>query len=384
RRLGVPAVRAAARRAVRLMGGQFVLGETIEDALARAAKAPEGVRHSFDMLGEGARTAADARRYLAAYHAACDAIGRGANGALPGRPGLSVKLSAIHPRYEAISRERVMRELVPDLVDLARAAKAHELNLTVDAEEADRLELSLEVFDALLRDETLAGWDGLGLAVQAYQKRCGAVLSWLAERAAANRRRLMVRLVKGAYWDAEIKRAQERGLDDFPVWTRKAATDLAWIAGASALLDQARAGRIFPQLATHNARSVAEALALAEARGVGAARFEFQRLHGMGGALYGRLREARPEVALRVYAPVGVHEDLLAYLVRRLLENGANGGFVAAVADHDIPLERLVRHPAEAVAEGPPRHPRVKPPPALFRTRPNSRGVEFGDAAALA
>ena len=384
RRLGVPAVRVAARRAVRLMGGQFVLGETIGDALARSAKAPPGVRHSFDMLGEGARTAADARRYLAAYHAACEAIGRDAKGALPDRPGLSVKLSAIHPRYEAISRGRVMRELVPDLIGLARVAKMHGLNLTVDAEEADRLELSLDVFDALLREESLAGWEGLGLAVQAYQKRAGAVVAWLAERAAARRRRLMVRLVKGAYWDAEIKRAQERGLDDFPVWTRKAATDLAWITQAAALLDVARQGRIFPQLATHNARSVAEALALAAARGVGPDRFEFQRLHGMGGALYGKLRELRPDVALRVYAPVGVHEDLLAYLVRRLLENGANGGFVAAVADHAIPLGKLVRHPAETLAEGPPRHPRVKPPPALFGDRRNSRGVEFGDAKALA
>ncbi|PWS34957.1 delta-1-pyrroline-5-carboxylate dehydrogenase [Falsiroseomonas bella] len=384
RRLGVPAVRAAARRAVRLMGGQFVLGETIEDALSRAAKAPEGVRHSFDMLGEGARTAADARRYLAAYHAACAAIGRAATGRLPSRPGLSVKLSAIHPRYEAVSRDRVMKELVPDLLDLARAAKAQQLNLTLDAEEADRLELSLEIFDALLAEDSLAGWDGLGLAVQAYQKRAGAVVAWLAERAAARRRHLMVRLVKGAYWDAEIKRAQERGLEDFPVWTRKAATDLNWIAQAAAMLDAARQGRIFPQFATHNARSVAEALALAEARGVAPGQYEFQRLHGMGGALYERLRAARPDVALRVYAPVGVHEDLLAYLVRRLLENGANGGFVAAVADEGVPLERLVRHPAEPLAEGPPRHPRVKPPPALFGTRRNSRGVEFGEAASLA
>lgn len=384
RRLGVPAVRAAARRAVRLMGGQFVLGETIEEALDRAAHAPPATRHSFDMLGEGARTAADARRYLRSYHAACEAIGRAAHGALPARPGLSVKLSAIHPRYEAVSRERVMRELVPDLLDLARAARAHDLNLTLDAEEADRLELSLDVFDALLADDSLAGWEGLGLAVQAYQKRAGAVVAWLAERAAARRRRLMVRLVKGAYWDAEIKRAQERGLADYPVWTRKAATDLAWLTQAAALLDAARQGRIFPQLATHNARSVAEALALAAARGVGPDRFEFQRLHGMGGALYGRLRALRPEVALRVYAPVGVHEDLLAYLVRRLLENGANGGFVAAVADHAVPLDRLVRHPAEILAEGPPRHPRLRPPAELFAPRRNSRGVEFGDAAALA
>jgi RHH-type proline utilization regulon transcriptional repressor/proline dehydrogenase/delta 1-pyrroline-5-carboxylate dehydrogenase len=384
RRLGVPAVRTAARRAVRLMGGQFVLGETIADALARAAKAPPGIRHSFDMLGEGARTAADARRYLAAYHEAGAAIGRAATGTLPARHGLSVKLSAIHPRYEAVSRERVIRELVPDLIELARAAKRHDLNLTVDAEEADRLELSLEVFARVLSDPGLAGWDGFGLAIQAYQKRARAVVDFVAEQAATHRRRLMVRLVKGAYWDAEIKRAQERGLPDFPVWTRKPTTDLNWLACAAALLDQARAGRVYPQLATHNARSVAEALALAETRGVGPQGFEFQRLHGMGGALYARLQALRPEVALRIYAPVGVHEDLLAYLVRRLLENGANGGFVAAVADQAVPLDRLVRHPAEELAGGPARHRRLRRPTELFPGRPNSAGVEFGDAHALA
>jgi RHH-type proline utilization regulon transcriptional repressor/proline dehydrogenase/delta 1-pyrroline-5-carboxylate dehydrogenase len=384
KRLGVPTVRNAARQAVRLMGGQFVLGETIQAALARAAKSPPNTRHSYDMLGEGARTAADARKYLAAYHAACEAIGRAAQGSLPARPGLSVKLSAIHPRYEAVSRDRVMAELLPDLIGLAQAARAHDLNLTLDAEEADRLELSLELFDRLLTEPSLSGWEGLGLAVQAYQKRAGAVVSWLAGRSAATGRRLMVRLVKGAYWDAEIKRTQERGLDDFPVWTRKAATDLAWLTHAAALLDVAKQGRIFPQLATHNAASIAEALALAEAKGVSPEKFEFQRLHGMGGALYAKLAEKRPDVALRIYAPVGVHEDLLAYLVRRLLENGANGGFVAAVADESVTFERLLRHPSVALAEGPPRHPRVKRPAALFGDRPNSRGVEFGDRRALA
>ncbi|MDO9499886.1 L-glutamate gamma-semialdehyde dehydrogenase [Falsiroseomonas sp.] len=381
RRLGVPAVRQAARQAVRLMGGQFVLGESIGDALGRSAK---GMRYSYDMLGEGARSAADARKYLGAYHAACTAIGRAAQGSLPARPGLSVKLSAIHPRYEAVSRDRVMAELVPDLIELAQVARAHDLNLTLDAEEADRLELSLEVFDRLLTEPSLAGWEGLGLAVQAYQKRAGAVVGWLADRSAATGRRLMVRLVKGAYWDAEIKRAQERGLDDFPVWTRKAATDLAWLTQAAVLLDVARQGRIFPQFATHNAASIAQALALAEAKGVNPEKFEFQRLHGMGGALYAKLAEKRPDAALRIYAPVGVHEDLLAYLVRRLLENGANGGFVAAVADDAVPLERLLRYPSVALAEGPPRHPRVKRPAALFGDRPNSRGVEFGDRRALA
>jgi RHH-type proline utilization regulon transcriptional repressor/proline dehydrogenase/delta 1-pyrroline-5-carboxylate dehydrogenase len=251
-RLGTPTVRTAAKQAMRLLGHQFVLGETIGDALSRAKGARrEGYRHSFDMLGEGARTAADARRYFDSYANAIEAIGRSADGALPDRPGISIKLSALHPRYAARQHERVMRELTPRLIDLAQAAKAHDLNLTVDAEEADRLELSLDVFARVLAEPSLAGWEGFGLAVQAYQKRAVAVIDWLAEAAGASNRRLMVRLVKGAYWDTEIKRAQERGLPDFPVFTRKPATDLSYIACARRML--AARPRLYPQFATHNA-----------------------------------------------------------------------------------------------------------------------------------
>ncbi len=328
KRIGLPAVRIATRQAMRLMGNHFVLGETIDAALERAQSGEaHAERYSFDMLGEGARTAADARRYLDAYANAIDAIGRAAgNRALPDRPGISVKLSALHPRYEATSRARVMKELVPLVIGLAQQAKGFDLNLTVDAEEADRLELSLDVIAAVLADTSLAGWDGFGLAVQAYQKRAGAVIGYLDELAQRLNRRLMIRLVKGAYWDTEIKRAQERGLDGYPVFTRKAMTDLNYVACARQLL--ALRPRIFPQFATHNALTVATILELAGTDG-----YEFQRLHGMGDALYEQLREDRPELACRTYAPVGSHRDLLAYLVRRLLENGANSSFVAVAAD---------------------------------------------------
>src|SRR5438477_1583428 len=315
KRLGVPAVRAATRQAMRLMGSHFVLGETIEAALARAEPhSADAARYSFDMLGEGARTASDAQRYFNSYASAIEAIGGTADDRpLPDRPGISVKLSALHPRFEAVSRERVMKELVPRLIDLARRAKAYDLNFTVDAEEADRLELSLEVIAAAFSDASLNGWDGFGLAIQAYQKRAEAVIDYTDNLARALRRRLMVRLVKGAYWDSEIKRAQERGLDDYPVFTRKAMTDLNYIACAQKLL--ALRPRLFPQFATHNALTVATVLELAGDSG-----FEFQRLHGMGEALYAQLSQDRPELAYRTYAPVGSHRDLLAYLVRRLLE----------------------------------------------------------------
>ena len=322
KRLGLPAVRAATRQAMRLLGSHFVLAQTIEDALARA-KAHRELRYSFDMLGEGARTASDAAHYFDAYAHAIRAIGESAGpGALPARPGISVKLSALHPRYEAISRVRVLKELVPRVLELACSAKAYDLNFTVDAEEADRLELSLDVFAAVLSDASLAGWDGCGLAVQAYQKRAPQVIDWLIALAERLDRRLMVRLVKGAYWDTEIKRAQERGLADYPVFTRKAMTDLCYAVCARKLL--AARPRLYPQFATHNALSVATVLEEASE----AAGFEFQRLHGMGEALYEGLREQMPGVPCRVYAPVGGHRDLLAYLVRRLLENGANASFV--------------------------------------------------------
>ncbi len=280
KRLGLPAVRVATRQAMRLLGSHFVLGQTIEEALTRAGSHREFL-YSFDMLGEAARTGDDAGRYFDAYANAIAAIGKSAgNEALPKRPGISVKLSALHPRYEALSRGRVLKELTPRLLDLARLAKSHELNFTVDAEEADRLELSLDVVAAVLREPSLRGWDGFGLAVQAYQKRAGAVIDWVAETAAALDRRLMVRLVKGAYWDTEIKRAQERGLADYPVFTRKAMTDLCYLDCVRKLL--AARPRLYPQFATHNALTVA--CVIEDASGTGG--FEFQRLHGMGEALY--------------------------------------------------------------------------------------------------
>jgi RHH-type proline utilization regulon transcriptional repressor/proline dehydrogenase/delta 1-pyrroline-5-carboxylate dehydrogenase len=379
KRLGVPAVRAATRQAMRLMGSHFVLGETIESALARAHSAG-GPRYSFDMLGEGARTAADAKRYFDSYNSAIEAIGRTAgNRPLPDRPGISVKLSALHPRFEALSHRRVMTELVPRLIDLARRAKAFDLNFTVDAEEADRLELSLEVIAAAFSDASLKGWNGFGLAIQAYQKRAEAVIGYSDELAKALNRQMMVRLVKGAYWDTEIKRAQERGLDDYPVFTRKAMTDLNYTACAQKLL--ALRPRLFPQFATHNALTVATVLELAgDEHG-----YEFQRLHGMGEALYAQLTGDRPTLAHRTYAPVGSHRDLLAYLVRRLLENGANSSFVAIAADDAVPVATLLRRPAGIIG-GPEnaRHPNIRIAGDLYQPqRQNSHGIEFGERAAL-
>ncbi|WP_024507518.1 bifunctional proline dehydrogenase/L-glutamate gamma-semialdehyde dehydrogenase PutA [Bradyrhizobium sp. ARR65] len=381
KRLGLPAVRAATRQAMRLMGSHFVLGETIEAALARTQPHSERPsRYSFDMLGEGARTAADAERYFGAYRSAIDAIGHTArNRPLPDRPGISVKLSALHPRFEAIGRARVMDELVPRLIELARQAKAHDLNFTVDAEEADRLELSLDVIDATFSDPLLSGWDGFGLAIQAYQKRAADVIEHIDALARALGRRMMVRLVKGAYWDTEIKRAQERGLPGYPVFTRKAMTDLNYIACVRKLLDLRP--RLFPQFATHNALTVATVLELA-----GDSRdFEFQRLHGMGEALYERLSEERPDIACRTYAPVGSHRDLLAYLVRRLLENGANSSFVALAADEAVPLKTLLRRPADIIgAPEKAQHPNIPlPRDLLLPQRKNSRGIEFGERASL-
>jgi RHH-type transcriptional regulator, proline utilization regulon repressor / proline dehydrogenase / delta 1-pyrroline-5-carboxylate dehydrogenase len=379
KRLGLPAVRAATRQAMRLLGSHFVLGQTIEEALARAEGAREFL-YSFDMLGEGARTSADAERYFSSYAEAIDAIGKNAgNAALPQRPGISVKLSALHPRYEPASRARVLKELAPKLLELARLAKSHELNFTVDAEEADRLELSLDVIAASLRDPTLAGWEGFGLAVQAYQKRAAAVIDWIAELAGALDRRLMVRLVKGAYWDSEIKRAQERGLASYPVFTRKAMTDLCYLDCARRLLEHRPL--LYPQFATHNALTVASVI---EDAG-GTQGYEFQRLHGMGEALYHALLAESPGLTCRVYAPVGGYADLLAYLVRRLLENGANSSFVSVAADPAVPIEALLRRPQSWIASpGDARHPQIPLPRDLFApARRNSMGVEFGDSAAL-
>jgi RHH-type proline utilization regulon transcriptional repressor/proline dehydrogenase/delta 1-pyrroline-5-carboxylate dehydrogenase len=380
KRLGLPAVRAATRQAMRLLGSHFVLGQTIEEALGRARTHGE-FRYSFDMLGEGARTAADAEKYFDAYANAIEAIGASAgNAALPQRPGISVKLSALHPRYEAISRGRVLTELAPRLLDLARMARAHDLQFTIDAEEADRLELSLDVIGAVLGDPSLRDWEGFGLAVQAYQKRAPQVIDWIADAAQASGRRLTVRLVKGAYWDTEIKRGQERGLADYPVFTRKAMTDLCYMVCVRKLL--ALRARVFPQFATHNALTVASVIE--DAGGVEG--YEFQRLHGMGESLYEALIAELPAVACRVYAPVGGHRDLLAYLVRRLLENGANSSFVSVAADSSVPIGDILRRPQSWIADARhARHPKIPLPRDLYLPeRPNSMGVEFGDSTSFA
>jgi RHH-type proline utilization regulon transcriptional repressor/proline dehydrogenase/delta 1-pyrroline-5-carboxylate dehydrogenase len=379
KRLGLPAVRAATRQAMRLLGSHFVLGQTIQEALSRAASHREFL-YSFDMLGEAARSGEDARRYFESYANAIDAIGKSAgNEALPKRPGISVKLSALHPRFEPLSRDRVLDELVPKLLELAQLAKRHELSFTVDAEEADRLELSLDVIAAVLRDSSLAGWDGFGLAIQSYQKRARAVIDWVGDAAEALDRRLMVRLVKGAYWDTEIKRAQERGLADYPVFTRKAMTDLCYLDCVRKLLT-ARP-RVYPQFATHNALTVA--CVIEDAGGAGG--YEFQRLHGMGETLYEALLDDLPDLTCRVYAPVGGYSDLLAYPVRRLLENGANSSFVSAAADPNVPIEGILRWPQSLIVdESHVRHSHIPLPRDLFGAdRRNSAGVEFGDHASL-
>jgi RHH-type proline utilization regulon transcriptional repressor/proline dehydrogenase/delta 1-pyrroline-5-carboxylate dehydrogenase len=380
-RIGMGALRAAARRAVQLMGSHFVFGQTIEDAVARARSANGRLyRYSFDMLGEGARTGADARRYFESYANAIDAIGKSAESkSLPERPGISVKLSALHPRFEPLSRPRVLAELTPGVAELARAAKRHDLNFTIDAEEADRLELSLDIVDLLLADPSLAGWEGFGLAVQAYQKRATAVIDYVAASARRYDRRLMLRLVKGAYWDTEIKRAQERGLPDYPVFSRKAMTDLNYLACAKKLLGMR--DTVYPQFATHNALTIAT---IVESAGDNEG-FEFQRLHGMGEDLFAALRSEIPELACRIYAPVGVHENLLAYLVRRLLENGANSSFVARLGDPRVPSSELLVRPQVIIGDKDHARARLPLPADIHMpSRKTVNGIEFGDRHALA
>ncbi len=383
KRLGLPTVRTATKQAMRFLGHHFVLGETISAALSRAAKnEARGYRHSFDMLGEGARTAADAKRYWQSYADAIEAIGKAAGKReLPERMGISVKLSALHPRYHATHRARVLDELVPSVLKLAQRAKAHNLNFTIDAEEADRLELSLEVISAAFCDPSLAGWDGLGLAVQAYQKRGPQVIDFVDALCRHTSRKMMVRLVKGAYWDTEIKLAQERGLDDYPVYTRKAATDVSYLACARKMLDVRE--RIFAQFATHNALTVAMILEMAGDDRTG---FEFQRLHGMGEALYESVQENNVPVPCRIYAPVGGYRDLLAYLVRRLLENGANSSFVAVAGDTSVPVSELLERPLDQLgfAGGKSaRHSDIPLPLQIYDDRQNSAGVEFGHESEL-
>ena len=395
-RVGEPVIRLATRQAMKIMGHQFVMGRTIDEALARSRKgANASYRYSFDMLGEAALTDADAARYLKAYRLAIDAIGQHRDrprgdgpDAVFAAPSISVKLSALHPRYEHANRANVLAELVPALLSLAQQAKGHGIGLTIDAEEADRLELSLDVIERAWRDPSLAGWEGFGIVVQAYQKRAPYVLDWIIDLARQGGRRIPVRLVKGAYWDSEIKRAQVDGHPDYPVFTRKPNTDVSYLANARRLLEAA--DLVYPMFATHNAHTIAAVHRMAGLHLPAQVRakttpYEFQKLHGMGDDLYAEVIPAeRLGVPCRVYAPVGSHEDLLPYLVRRLLENGANSSFVNRISDEAVPVEALVEDPVETVAgyDSIP-HPRIPLPVDLYRSqghdRSNSMGVNLAN-----
>lgn len=380
-RSGEPMVRTAIRQSMKIMGFQFVMGRNIDEAMGRAAKKKNrGYRYSFDMLGEAALTAADAEVYFEAYKAAINSIGqRNSHNDIFAAASISVKLSALHPRYEFSQRERVVRELTAKLSELARLAKTNRISLTVDAEEADRLMLSLEIFSRVLKDNSLAGWDGLGIVVQAYLKMAGGAIAYLGSLAAESGHRIPVRLVKGAYWDTEIKHAQVEGFAGYPVFTRKANTDVAYIACAQQLLTNRTA--FYPQFATHNAHTIAAVAELAGDR----LDFEFQRLHGMGEDLYAQVLEAHKGLACRVYAPVGNHEDLLPYLVRRLLENGANTSFVNRIMDDKLPVEEVAEDPIRKVsATRPVAHPGIPLPVNLYgEERKNSAGVNLANADLL-
>ena len=380
RKAGEPLVRLAVRRAMRIIGGEFVVGRSIEEALARSAHEPELGLCSFDMLGEGARTGQDAARYLKSYQHAIEVIGSTARGrAVHEVSSISIKLSALEPRYNLLQRDRVMRRLVPQVLDLARQTAHLGLQLTIDAEEADRLDLSLDVIEFLAADVATRDWPGLGMAVQAYGKRALEVIDWAAATAQRCGRRMTVRLVKGAYWDTEIKLAQERGLEGYPVYTRKLTTDVSYLACVGRLFKHAEL--IYPQFATHNAHSIASVLELAPPR----ADFEFQRLHGMGRLLYAEAARQLPIFPpVRVYAPVGEHKDLLAYLVRRLLENGANTSFVNRFMDEQVPVADIVRDPiSELERFESSAHSRLPIPAALYSDRRNSRGIDLGDPRAI-
>jgi RHH-type proline utilization regulon transcriptional repressor/proline dehydrogenase/delta 1-pyrroline-5-carboxylate dehydrogenase len=380
-RSGEPVIRQAVMYAMRVLGQQFVLGRTIAEAQKEARRLEaEGYRFSFDMLGEAAYTAHDAKRYAQSYRDALAAIAAAHprdDRPIFERPSISVKLSALHPRYEWVKRERVMSELLPIVVALGEQARAADLALTIDAEEAERLDLMLDFFAALGEAPALRGWSGLGLAVQGYQKRAMPVLAWLIDLAKRQDRRIPVRLVKGAYWDTEIKRGQEQGLSDYPVFTRKMATDTSYLACARVML---AADAIYPQFATHNAHTVAAIDTLAAGR----RDFEFQRLHGMGEALHEIYHDIRKSGAAgtRIYAPVGSHEDLLAYLVRRLLENGANTSFVNRLADDEAPLDDIIADPVNQLAgEVTLRNPRIPLPADMLPGRTNSSGFVWSDPA---
>jgi RHH-type proline utilization regulon transcriptional repressor/proline dehydrogenase/delta 1-pyrroline-5-carboxylate dehydrogenase len=380
-RLGEPVIRQAVGAAVKMMGEQFVLGRTIGDALARARR--EGYLCSFDMLGEGARTAADAARYEKIYADAIEAVGKAADGAGPELGhGVSVKLSALSPRYEAVQEARVWEELYPRVRRLALIAARHDLNFAIDAEEADRLVISLKMIERLVKEPELGEWKGLGVVVQAYQKRGLAVIGALRALAESSGRRIMVRLVKGAYWDSEIKKAQVAGRPDYPVFTTKAATDLSYLVCAKALIDASPA--LYPQFASHNAHTLAAVRGMADGAGV---TIEHQRLHGMGEALYAAAGKRYGELRLRAYAPVGGHEELLPYLVRRLLENGANTSFVHALLDERVPAELVVADPIAAVEAHPRRHARIALPADIYgpsRRNPLGRDYSLVEARSLA
>ena len=386
-RVGEPVVRVALRQGMKLMAEQFVMGRDIGEALARSRGGESArYRHSFDMLGEAAFTEADAERYFAAYASAIDAIAADAAAHAPSRlgegrgedvfrnPGISIKLSALHPRYEYAQRDRVLRELTPRVQALVERAGRGDVGVTLDAEEADRLDLSLDIFERVFTSSALAGWEGFGLAVQAYQKRAPALVDWLTALARSQRRRIMVRLVKGAYWDSEVKRAQVQGLGGYPVYTRKANTDVSYLACAARII--AAPDAFYGQFATHNAHTVCTILE----RVAPLQPFEFQRLHGMGEDLYERVTDEG--FACRVYAPVGTHEDLLPYLVRRLLENGANTSFVNRIADAAIPVETVIADPVALVAgQDDARNRKIPLPEALYPDRRNSGGFAFADEA---
>jgi RHH-type proline utilization regulon transcriptional repressor/proline dehydrogenase/delta 1-pyrroline-5-carboxylate dehydrogenase len=386
-RAGEPVIRRGVDLAMRLLGEQFVMGEAIAEALARAAPLEaRGFRFSYDMLGEAATTAQDAARYRTDYEQAIHAIGAAAAGrGIYEGPGISIKLSALHPRYSRAQADRVMGELLPVVKQLALLARTYDIGLNIDAEEQDRLELSLDLFESLALDGELAGWDGLGFVVQAYGKRCPAVIDWIVDLARRAGRRIMVRLVKGAYWDTEIKRAQVDGLGDFPVYTRKAHTDVAYLACARKLL--AAPSEVFPQIATHNAQTLASVYHLAGSD-FAPERYEFQCLHGMGEALYEQVvGPGKLDRPCRVYAPVGTHETLLAYLVRRLLENGANSSFVNHIGDPAVSVDAMIADPVEQVGAEPnpgARHPKIALPADLYADRRNSEGLDLTDERALA
>ncbi|CAN7521987.1 trifunctional transcriptional regulator/proline dehydrogenase/L-glutamate gamma-semialdehyde dehydrogenase [Acidovorax sp. LjRoot117] len=401
---GEPLIRKGVDMAMRMMGEQFVTGETIAEALSNARRMEaEGFRYSYDMLGEAALTTADAERYYASYEQAIHAIGKASAGrGIYEGPGISIKLSALHPRYSRAQFARVMDELYPLVLRLTELAKSYDIGINIDAEEADRLEISLDLLERLCHEPSLAGWNGIGFVIQAYQKRCPYVIDFVIDLARRSRRRLMVRLVKGAYWDSEIKRAQIDGLADYPVYTRKVHTDVSYVACARKLLAAPEA--VYPQFATHNAETLATIYHLAGSNYY-AGQYEFQCLHGMGEPLYeqvvgaigaGKLGRETGKAGLgrpcRIYAPVGTHETLLAYLVRRLLENGANTSFVNRIADETIALADLVRSPVQVVDEAAARegtaglpHPRIPLPAALYGSgRTNSQGLDIASDATLA